>query len=772
MSPTTAQGTSRYFPQTNHSVEGRFLDVWSQNGDFAANVYINGFPLTDKRPEVNIEDGKVYPTQWFERARFEEHVGNEPPFDVLLGRLGAFAAEGRQDTPFQRVPKPNSGTWFSETGHTVKGTIETYFNRYGGVKQFGLPLSEEFTEQSRDIPSKSYTVQYFERQRMELHPENKGTIYEVLLGRLGAEQEDQIPEMPASVVRGTNPVDVLRIGRNQEPASMMPYVDVISVGHRMRGLVFNGLTARDVDEKVVPDLASYVPTLENGGAYYVGTGDDKRLVVKFKLKHGIKWYDGEEVTSDDVLFTYKLNLEPDFPAPARQDWQYFASVLKVDRYTVIFNYLTWKEAQALITRDKATYGFLQAFVDKKIPVTNQLYNEIGIILPDHFLSKIKPADIVASDYARRPWGTGPYYVTKWETGQEMTLAVNPNYNVTPNKPVIKQIYSPLFTDPKQLALAIDLGNLDTMTSEAATLDVIPTLKEIAAKGRVRLISKAGYSYEHLDFNVQKEPFNDVRMRKAVRFAIDFNAINQVVFSGGVSLMNSWLPPQHWASIENPENIRLFPDLANQLVKYKFDPAQANGLLDQAGWSARDADGFRMKGGRRLTINFLTGTFPYRQKLGLILQQQLKDVGIDLTLDFRPPTQILTPGCEGPLLSGAYGDYGVAWAGWSFTSDEPGTNLFDTTSIPSPENGCTGLNWLYWSNAENDKLLREQSTFVGRPRDRVQLWLQQQILFSKELPQIPVFTRGTNVLVDARMQNFDIRQNGLMVHPELWYLPKQ
>src|SRR5262249_27640906 len=98
-----AQGGSRLFPETNQTGSGRFLDGWSPNRDYPTSLYINGFPSTDKPPEINFDDGKVYQTQWFERARFEEHPENTAPYDVLLGRLGAYTAEGRTDTPFKKL---------------------------------------------------------------------------------------------------------------------------------------------------------------------------------------------------------------------------------------------------------------------------------------------------------------------------------------------------------------------------------------------------------------------------------------------------------------------------------------------------------------------------------------------------------------------------------------------------------------------------------------------------------------------------------------------
>jgi hypothetical protein len=169
--------------------------MWQGTRAFDDSVYINGFPITALRPETSDTDGKTYETQWFERSRFEQHPENPAPFDVLLGLLGTVAAEGRQnEAPFRPVTNPGGGiVWFQETGHTLGDNSEggraiaTYWNRLGGIPQFGFPLSQPFMEQSRDN-GQTYLVQYFERQRFEYHPEQRGTRYEVLLGRLGVEQ--------------------------------------------------------------------------------------------------------------------------------------------------------------------------------------------------------------------------------------------------------------------------------------------------------------------------------------------------------------------------------------------------------------------------------------------------------------------------------------------------------------------------------------------------------------------------------------------------------
>src|SRR5438045_4484355 len=88
-----AQGSSRTI--NGHAVAGRFLEVWSSQGSEQNNVYVNGLPITDRRTEISLTDGKTYDTQWFERARYEAHPENKAPYDVLLGLLGVTLTEGR-----------------------------------------------------------------------------------------------------------------------------------------------------------------------------------------------------------------------------------------------------------------------------------------------------------------------------------------------------------------------------------------------------------------------------------------------------------------------------------------------------------------------------------------------------------------------------------------------------------------------------------------------------------------------------------------------------
>ncbi len=183
--PVTAPalpGFSRPFAATHHTLHGAFLQFWFWNGGLAR----YGYPISDPLTEQGAE-GKPYLVQYTERARLEYHPENRGgPYEVLLGLLGTDLAAGRTDPPFRAAAAVPGATYVSETLHNLSGPIAAYWQRNGGVPVFGYPLSEAFTERNPS-DGKSYLVQYFERARLEYHPEYQGTDSEILLGLLGVQ---------------------------------------------------------------------------------------------------------------------------------------------------------------------------------------------------------------------------------------------------------------------------------------------------------------------------------------------------------------------------------------------------------------------------------------------------------------------------------------------------------------------------------------------------------------------------------------------------------
>ena len=182
--PASAAPRQRCFNETGYCVADPLLSYWERNGGLA----VFGYPIGALHDETN-QDGWTGPTQWFERDRLENH-GNERA-GVLAGRLGVehLRYAGRPWEKLPRVDRSPGGDcrYFVITNHSLCGTFRRYWERNGGLERFGYPVSEAMHE---TLPGFSGQVQYFERRRMEYHPELAGTRYEVLLGLLGSELID------------------------------------------------------------------------------------------------------------------------------------------------------------------------------------------------------------------------------------------------------------------------------------------------------------------------------------------------------------------------------------------------------------------------------------------------------------------------------------------------------------------------------------------------------------------------------------------------------
>jgi hypothetical protein len=187
-------GPCRSFAETGHTVCGRLLEYWEQNGGLP----VFGFPITAQAEQLI--EGRPFQVQVFERNRLELHPENPRPYDVLLGRLGADRLVARQ-IDWQQFPKsdPGAPNYFAQTGQAIAPQFYGYWASQGlefdgqpgksfaeSLALFGLPLSPAQMEVSQ-TDGGTYLTQHFERARFEYHPENAGTPYVVLLGLLGRE---------------------------------------------------------------------------------------------------------------------------------------------------------------------------------------------------------------------------------------------------------------------------------------------------------------------------------------------------------------------------------------------------------------------------------------------------------------------------------------------------------------------------------------------------------------------------------------------------------
>ncbi len=223
----TKRQTDKSVRAVSHSFDETMQIQKDTNGTF-------GYDLTTQTPYLDYtKDGDKHKV-WFENAR-----SLTAKFDLMKRQqVRGFAAwrlghEGAEFWPVIKNlivptrpvvrPGPDSSyrVYYQQTGHILQGVFKKYWEKYGGLAQFGYPWTEEFDEPSPSEPGKSYTVQYFERNRFEYHPELAGTQYEVLLGLLGR-QVTQGREKEVPFVSVANP--------NQPAVNFYP-----EVGHTLRG---------------------------------------------------------------------------------------------------------------------------------------------------------------------------------------------------------------------------------------------------------------------------------------------------------------------------------------------------------------------------------------------------------------------------------------------------------------------------------------------------------------------------------------------------------
>lgn len=173
-----------YFAPTGHYMTGSFKTYWEQNGGLEQ----FGYPLTEAFRELSPVDGKVYITQYYERAIFEYHPEfARTNYQVLLRLVGNLETTGRTFAPTTDLSSNSTRYYFPQTRHSLSGVFKRYWDSRGGLAVYGYPISEPFQELN-PADNKTYTVQYFERARLEHHPELANTKYEVLLGLLGWQQ--------------------------------------------------------------------------------------------------------------------------------------------------------------------------------------------------------------------------------------------------------------------------------------------------------------------------------------------------------------------------------------------------------------------------------------------------------------------------------------------------------------------------------------------------------------------------------------------------------
>jgi peptide/nickel transport system substrate-binding protein len=474
---------------------------------------------------------------------------------------------------------------------------------------------------------------------------------------------------------GTPPSnDLLIVGYDREPDTLNRFSTHIL--EDIQTCVVEGLTTTDEHMRIVPVLASEVPTLANGG---VRLRPDGGMDVTWKLRPGVRWHDGVPFTSEDVKVTVDAINSPAYNPESTDGFDRIASVDTPDPLTAIVHY---REIYA--------------------PYAEQF---IRGALPKHVL---EGRDIDrAQEYNRNPLGTGPYRVAEWRSGEYILLERVPHYWRGAGYPKIRRILFKFIPNTNTRINQLETG-------EVHVVALVPwdKYREVAGLKAIVVHRTPGNAYEHVTLNERHfPPFADVRVRRALILAIDRALIARTILDGLAPVADGPIQPLSWA-------------YAADVTKYPFDPAKARALLDEAGWRP-GPDGIRERDGRKLAFTLITQAgYTIREDVAQTIQRELGDVGVGVTVELHDGTALSSIWFEGRF------DAMLHW--WQLPADPELTTFFAADRTPP-----AGRNIDYFRDADLTKILYESDRTVDTAT-RTALLQQAQRMIADQVPEIPLY----------------------------------
>ncbi len=513
----------------------------------------------------------------------------------------------------------------------------------------------------------------------------------------------------------------------EEPPDFNALVSDTGYDALVMKMVLLGMTAVDADSSVFPVLAADLPTEANGGV--VNTADGG-MDVTWKMRDDINWSDGTPVTADDVIFTYEAMMDPDtgtwFPGS-----DLVTGVDKLDDHSFVVHF-------------SGIYpSYLTLFGGRQI-----------VIWPAHYCKAEQ--GFQNWDCARQPLSDGPYLLKEWVTGDHLTFEKNPGYYEA-GKPKIDQVIVKVVPDATVRTTMMRQGDADVLmwaTEQVADelkndpevrLSISPTARfvmrlflNLAAKGSIDPVA-------------EPSPFfSDVRVRQAIRSAIDVDAITGSVWYGYAQpVWSEFFRPPYACNIPRP----------------KFDPEAAKALLEQAGWTDTDGDGIRECNGCQnaepgTKFQFeLTTYSEYGEPLVLtqqLIAENLKAVGIQADLSQIQGSVMWADSASGGTEQS--GNFEVDLYDDGYAGVDPTDFIWQYYHSDSAQLD-NGWNVGRWINPEFDGYLDEAYTL--NEADRQAAFCKMAAVLDKELPEILLFSTINADAYSSRLSGVQANVNSVV-----------
>jgi peptide/nickel transport system substrate-binding protein len=488
----------------------------------------------------------------------------------------------------------------------------------------------------------------------------------------------------------------LRWATNQDISSLNMWIATSLNVVPLSELTEAQFTRFDANGKPIPELITEIPSKANHGI----SADGK--TITWHLRHNVKWSDGAPFSADDVVYTYHVAMDSANNIYIREPWERLKSVDKIDPYTVAFHF---KEPYAIFIQDYfSTQGNSQ-------------------ILPKHILgpgTKINDAP-----YNSLPVGIGPFRYTAYHRGDSVEMEANPYY--WRGKPKLTHVTYKIVTDENTLLTELQTGELDLWDTINGPL--AQRVKSIPGRS---WHGRSSNYVEEVFLEVEHAATRDPMVRRALELATNRPLILAKAALGNGILVDSPIPTVTEAYAALP--------------RIPYDPAQAQKLLDAAGWK-RGADGFRSKNGVPLAVDLALGSGqPTRDTEVNLLHDSWQSIGVRTTIHtWAAPQYFAIYAAGGTLQTSKFDAALLAQSLGPVYSNING--VFDCMSFPP-----RGANISRYCNkkldAANDAYVHE---FDATKRKQLGRTIQEELV--RDTVVIPLYERVQVSAYDQRLTGY-------------------
>jgi peptide/nickel transport system substrate-binding protein len=478
----------------------------------------------------------------------------------------------------------------------------------------------------------------------------------------------------ACIRRPVENPNVIVMGITSGPNNLDPRISSDDTSQKLGQLIFSSLTTLDEHLHAVPQLAERI---ENP--------DPTTWVIM--LRRGVKFHDGHELTSADVVYTFRSLLAPEFVSPLKGAYQMVRSVDAGDRYTVVFS----------LKEPFATF-------DANLVVPPIVPEGAGPSFRDH------------------PIGTGPYRFVSYAVDDRLELAAFADYYG--GRPRNDGLVFRFVPDEIMRGLELRKGTMDLVVNDVGP-DIV---QQLEASPALQTIESPGTDYQYIGVNLRDPILRDVRVRQAIAYAVDRDAIVKYLRRGLATPAVGILPPIAWA---------FEPDV----FQFPHDAARAKRLLDEAGYPDPDGDG----PATRFTLSMKVQSIEFSRLQASVIQQSLQEVGIGLDVRMYEFATLY-----GDVLKGNFQLYTLQWTGGYAADPDILRRVFHSGMTPP-----SGFNRGYYNNPEVDRLI-ERATVSTDLEERRRLFGDVQKILAKDVPYISLWNKTNYSIAQRTLTGITLR----------------